>query len=58
MRGKPHVITSAFRVATFYEVGGGDGGEGGGYIRVNDVTCERLLERYVWVHGVQWRDET
>ncbi len=29
MRGKPHVITSAFRVATFYEVGGGDGGEGG-----------------------------
>lgn len=22
-----------------------------------DVTCERLLERHVWVHGVQWRDK-
>lgn len=22
-----------------------------------DVTCERSLERHVWIHSVQWRDE-
>lgn len=46
MGPEAHVITSTY-VVPLYEMKWGE----------MNVTCECSLERHVWVHGVQWRDE-